>query len=111
MSSIRQNKVEALLQRELSLLFQQKSTQYCLGSMVSVTVVRVSADMSFAKCYLSVFLNKDKEVVLNKIRLDTKKIKKDLGVAMRSLRKMPDLVFFLDDSSDYAENIEKLLKK
>lgn len=111
MSSIRQNKVEALIQRELSTIFQKKSRIYCRGAMVSVTVVRVSADMSFAKCYLSIFLNKNKEEVFDQIRVDTKKIKKELSLAMKNYRKIPELVFFIDDSNEYAENIDNLLRK
>ena len=55
MSSIRQNKIEAVIQAELSTFFQRNASEICLGAMVTVTVVRVTSDLSLARCFLSVF--------------------------------------------------------
>ena len=111
MSTIRQNKIEVLIQKELAVIFQKNTSSICLGQMVSVTVVRVSADLSFAKCYLSVFPTKDKLKVLESIQGNTGKIKKELGSKLKNFRKTPTIAFYIDDSIDYAENIENLLNK
>ena len=111
MSTIRQNKIEALIQRELAIIFQKNTNSFCLGSIVSVTVVRVSPDLSFAKCYLSVFPTKEKQKIIGSIQNNIGKIKKDLGVKLKGFRKTPEIAFFIDDSIDYAENIDNLLNK
>ena len=64
MSSIRQNKIEGVIQEELSMFFQRNAREICLGAMVSVTIVRVTSDLSLARCYLSVFTGPDKKEVL-----------------------------------------------
>lgn len=98
------------MQKELSLYFQQKSIYY-LGKLISVTVVRVSPDLSVARVYLSIFPSGDIEKVLEMIVNDTGKIKYEMGKKLRNqLRKLPDLKFFLDDSLDHADKINELLK-
>ena len=110
MESTRLKKVERLVQKELSLYFQQKSTYY-LGKLISVTVVRISADLSVARVYLSIFPTTDIEKVFEMVVADTGKIKYEMGKKLRNaLRKMPDLKFFIDDSLDHAEKIDELLK-
>ena len=112
MSSIRQEKISSVLQQELSMIFQRESRTVCMGSMVSVTTVKISSDLSIAKVYLSIFAAKDKEAVLENIRLHAKQVKHALSqIVKMQLRKTPNLSFFLDDSLDYAEEINALLKK
>lgn len=112
MASVRQNKIAQLLQQELSLVFQREARTFCKGAMVSVTVVRVSPDLSVSRAYISVFGHKDKAAVLESIRESAIKIKHSIAQNVRfQLRKMPDLEFFLDDSIDYAMEIDNLLKK
>lgn len=111
MSSIRQNKIEAVIQAELSVFFQRHSAEVCLGSMVTVTVVRITSDLSYAKCYLSCFAGPEKEKVLENIRLHQGKIKKEVGNRLKNMRKIPELMFYIDDSLDYAMKIDELLKK
>jgi ribosome-binding factor A len=111
MSSIRQNKIEAVIQAELSTFFQRNAGEICLGSMVTVTVVRVTSDLSLARCFLSVFAGPDKNVVLENIRANQGKIRREVGNRLKNLRKIPDLVFQIDDSLDYAMKIDELLKK
>ena len=82
------------------------------GVLVSVTAVRVSPDLSVAKAYLSIFPSDKADELIKAIRANTKSIRYDLGQRVRlQLRKIPDLTFFIDDSLDYIENIDKLLKQ
>jgi ribosome-binding factor A len=111
MGSIRQNKIEGVIQEEMALFFQKNAREICLGAMVSVTAVRVTADLSLAKCYLSVFAGPDKKVVLESIRQHTGKIRGEVGKRLKNMRKIPDLAFYIDDSLDYAAEIDSLLKK
>jgi ribosome-binding factor A len=111
MSSIRQNKIEGVIQEEMALFFQRNSREICLGAMVSVTMVRVTADLSLAKCYLSVFAGPDKTSVLENIRQNSGKIRGEVGKRLKNMRKIPELAFYIDDSLDYAAQIDALLKK
>jgi ribosome-binding factor A len=109
METKRLNKVERLLQKELSDMFQRQ-TQAAPGTLISVSAVRVSADLSVAKAYLSIFPSDKGKDVLNTVRSNTKTIRYDLGQRVRlQLRKIPELSFFIDDSLDYLEKIDSLL--
>jgi ribosome-binding factor A len=110
MSSIRQSKIEAAIQGELSVLLQRLSAEVCLGAMVSVTVVRVTKDLSIAKCYLSVFAHPDPKEVLKCIQTNQGKIRGQIGIRLKNLRKIPSLSFYIDDSMEYASKIDQLLK-
>ena len=110
MESTRLSKIERLLQKELSDIFQ-KQTQAMHGILISVSVVRVSPDLSVARAYLSIFPSDKSKEMLENIR-NTKAIRFDLGQRIRKqVRKIPELTFFIDDSLDYIENIDNLLKK
>ncbi len=111
MGSIRQNKIEGVIQEELSTFFQRNAREICLGAMVSVTSVRVTSDLSLARCYLSVFAGPDKKEVLENIKTHNGKIRGDVGKRLKNMRKIPELVFLIDDSLDYAAQIDQLLKK
>ena len=103
MEGTRLQKIERLLQKELGDIFQ-KQTQAMHGVLVSVSVVRVSPDLSVAKAYLSIFPSAKGEELLKAIRANTKAIRYDLGQRVRlQLRKIPELSFFIDDSLDYIE--------
>ncbi|MDR1257916.1 MAG: 30S ribosome-binding factor RbfA [Tannerellaceae bacterium] len=109
METKRLSKIERLLQKELSEIFRRQ-TQATRGMIISVSVVRVSADLSVAKAYLSIFPSEKGEEVLESIRANVKSVRYELGQRVRlQLRKIPDLSFFIDDSLDYIENIDSLL--
>lgn len=110
MSSIRQNRIEGVIQEELSTYFQRNAREICLGAMVSVTIVRVTSDLSLARIYLSVFAGPDKKEVLANIQENSRKIRGEVGKRLKNMHKIPELKFFIDDSLDYAETIDKLLK-
>ena len=111
METTRQQKIARLIQKELSEIFRLETAK--IGNViVSVSTVRVSPDLSIAKAYLSVFpSNKGEEIVAN-INKNSKSIRYDLAQKVRfQLRKTPELAFYLDDSLDYIEHIDELLKK
>lgn len=111
METTRQAKISRLLQKELSEIFR-KQTAKIRGSIVTVTTVRVSPDLSVAKAYISVFPSDKGEAVLESVRKSAQSIRYELAKIVRyQLRKTPELSFFLDDSMDYLENIDSLLGK
>ena len=111
METTRQNKISRLIQKELSEIFllQTKSMN---GVLVSVSAVRISPYMSIARVYLSVFTSERSQEIVKKINDNMKSIRYELGTRVRhQLRIIPELKFFVDDSLDYAERIDELLKK
>ena len=111
MGTTRQNKIARLIQKELSEMFQQQ-TRTMHGVLVSVSVVRISPDMSYARAYLSVFPSERAEEIVKNINDNVKSIRYELGTRVRyQLRIIPELKFFVDDSLDYAAHIDELLKK
>ncbi len=110
METTRQNKIARLLQKELSDIFQ-KQTKAMSGVLVSVSTVRISPDMSIARGYLSVFPSERAEEIIKNINNNAKSIRYELGTRVRhQLRIIPELKFFVDDSLDYLERIDELLK-
>ncbi len=110
MSSLRQNKYARLLQKELGDYFLKEARNFQAGSMITITVVRISPDLAEAKVYLSFFQVKDRKAVLAKIISRTWEIRRWLGEQIRhQARVTPNLHFYIDDSLDYAENIDRLL--
>lgn len=110
METTSQNKIARLLQKELGDIFllQTKSMH---GVLVSVSAVRISPDMSIARVYLSIFPSEKGEELIKNINANMKSIRYELGTRVRfQLRIIPELKFFLDDSLDYLERIDELLK-
>ena len=111
MESTRQAKIARLIQKELSEIFRQQ-TAMTHGTIISVTTVRVSPDLSVAKAYLSVFPPEKATEILENINRSARTIRYELAQRVRfQLRKTPELTFFVDDSIDYLENIDHLLEK
>ena len=82
------------------------------GVMVSVTRVKISPDLSVCTAYLSVFPSEKGEEILNNVNANAKTIRYDLGQRIRNqVRIIPELRFFIDDSLDYIDRIDELLKK
>jgi ribosome-binding factor A len=112
MASIRQAKVESLLTRELSNILQRDVAGWGVHEMVTLTVVRISPDLSYARVYLSIFPNQRPNEVLEIIRHKVSYIRGVAGKILgQQLRVVPELVFLIDDSLDYAERIDELLNK
>jgi ribosome-binding factor A len=111
MESTRQKKVSRLIQKELADIFLRRGNEFAHGKLVSITRVRVSPDLSFAKVYISIFPATNQEEILESIREHGAKIRFDLGQKVRSqLRIVPDIAYHIDDSLDYIDKIDKLLK-
>ncbi|MEE1223471.1 MAG: 30S ribosome-binding factor RbfA [Bacteroidaceae bacterium] len=111
MDSTRQNKIARLIQKELSEMFQQQTRQ-TRGVLVSVSACRISPDMSICRVYLSVFPSEQAEQIVRNVNDNQKSVRFELGNRMRhQLRIIPELKFFVDDSLDYADHIDELLKQ
>ena len=111
MQETRQNKIARLLQKELSVIFQEQ-TRAMHGTMVSVTRTKISPDLSVCTAYLSIFPSERGEELLQNIEQNVKAIRYELGQRVRNqLRIIPELRFFIDDSHDYIDRIDQLLKK
>lgn len=110
MQTTRQEKISRLIQKELSDIFLSYSRQNT-GALVSVTQVRVTSDLSIARVYLSLFPQDKAEELFNAIKEDAKNVRFELGNRTRhQLRVIPELQFYADDSLNYLENIDRLLK-
>ena len=111
MQETRQNRISRLLQKELASIFQSQ-TRMLHGVLVSVTRVKVSPDLSICTAYLSIFPSDKAEELLNNINANDNTIRYELGQRTHNqLRIIPELRFFIDDSRDYLDRIDHLLKK
>ena len=111
MESTRQKKVSRLIQKELADIFLKRGNEFAHGKLVSITRVRMSPDLSFAKVYISIFPATNQEDILHSLEDHISKFRFDLGHKVRSqLRIVPDIAFHIDDSLDYIDKIDKLLK-
>lgn len=110
MESTRQLKISRLLQKDLGEIFQRESRNLAQGAMITVTKVHVTPDLAIAKVFLSLFATEDKSSLLKHIQKHGKEIRFNLGKRIgKQIRVVPELVFYLDDSLDYIDNIERLL--
>ena len=111
MEKTRKNKIERLIQKELSNLFLNE-TRKTHGMMVSVSECRISPDLSYCTAYISVFPSEKSEETIKNLTENVKTIRYELGQRLRyQLRIVPELRFFKDDTLDYMEHIDELLKK
>jgi ribosome-binding factor A len=111
MESKRQQRIARLLQKDLGEIFQKEAGHIVGKSLVTVTKVHVTSDLGILRAYLSLFATDDKPGLLENIRKHKNEIKYKLGNRIRQqLRAVPELEFYEDDSLDYIENIENLLK-
>jgi ribosome-binding factor A len=110
MDTTRQNKISKLIQKELADIFLHDSLPV-YDCMITVTKTTITKDLSIARAYLSLFNTEDSSATLKQIRTNTKDIRFRMGQKVKNqLRIVPSLEFFIDDSLDYIENIENLLK-
>lgn len=109
--SIRQEKIASVIKKELGIYFQQNAINMCKGAMVTVTTVRMSPDLSIAKVYISIFGGKNNDESFDHIDTNSRYIRHELSqIVKNQLRKTPELHFYRDDSFDYAQKIDNLLK-
>ena len=111
MDTTRQQKISRLIQKELSDIFQ-KQTASLHGVLVSVSAVRISPDLSVCRGYLSICPSERSAEILENINGNVRELRYELGRRLRyQLRIIPELKFFIDDSLDYIDHIDELLKK
>jgi len=110
METTRQQKIARLLQKELGDIFLKYARQIS-GTLITVTNARITPDLGLAHVHLSIFPNERTNEIFEKIQDTKKDVRYDLGNRIRhQVRIIPELVFHVDDSLDYAENIDRLLK-
>lgn len=101
-----QKDLSEIFQREVPHLFNGPANP---GAFITVTSVRISPDLSVARIYLSFLATKNKEMLLDEIREKSKTIRQHLAERVRhQLRIVPELNFFLDDTAEYADKMDKL---
>lgn len=111
METNRQKKIAGVLQKDLVDVLQSAARDGMKGVLISVTKVHVTTDLSQAKVYLSVFPNDKRDELLDGIKSNTTIIRHELAQRTRNqLRRVPDLLFYIDDSLDYIENIDNSLR-
>ncbi|HNQ67706.1 MAG TPA: 30S ribosome-binding factor RbfA [Bacteroidales bacterium] len=109
-NSKRQTQVGGLIQEELALIIQKKFGGLVPGRLVTISGVRMSSDLGLAKIYLSIFPSNDAGKIIKEINNNVSKIRFELGNSIRNdVRRIPELVFYLDDSLDYIEKIDNAL--
>ena len=109
MEGKRQAKIARLIQKDLSEIFRRQTA--AMGNvLVSVSAVKITPDLSLARVYLSIFPSEKGAEILANINKQSKTVRYELAqLVKQTLRKCPELQFYLDDSLDYIENIDRLL--
>jgi ribosome-binding factor A len=110
--SQRQKKIASVLQRDLVDVLQNAATQGGMhGILISVSKVKVTVDLSFAKVYLSIFPSDKGKELIEGIKSNAPLIKHEIAQRTKhQLRRMPKLEFFIDDSLEYMDQIDQSLK-
>lgn len=114
MQTTRQNKISRLIQQDLGDIFLKEMKPVLGNSLITVTRVRITSDLSIARIFVSIFPigGESKETVMGAINENNSDLRRRLGLREgKQLRIIPHLEFYLDDSLDYIENIENLLKQ
>ncbi|MEX0813915.1 MAG: 30S ribosome-binding factor RbfA [Chitinophagales bacterium] len=111
MSSRRQLKIGRLLQETLGEIFSRKGADYYGRALVSIISVNVTPDLLLARVNVSIYNVDDKEAVVTQLTQNKADIKKQLGQKLRNhFRKMPQLEFYLDNTLEEADRLERILK-
>ncbi len=111
MESTRQQKISKQIQKDLAEILQRDCGEIFRGLLLTVTAVRVSPDFGYAKIYISVFPFDRNEEVLATLSKNNWMIRKALGSRVKNqLKVVPEIEFFLDDSLEYIENIDRAMK-
>ncbi|MBA9075902.1 MULTISPECIES: 30S ribosome-binding factor RbfA [Rufibacter] len=112
MESKRQQKFARLIQKELAEIFQRNVSHLFQGAYISITDVKVSPDLGVAKVHLSLLLNPNGRDLLNEIRVNSKTIRHELAKRIKNqVRVIPELIFYLDDTAEYAAKMDKIISE
>lgn len=110
--SRRQKQVNKLLEQELNEIFQRRGWNIFGKGLLSIARVKITSDLSLARIYLSMFQIEDNKKLMGEMASKNREIRKDLGIRLKNqLRKIPELSFHLDDTLDYVDRIEEVLKR
>ncbi len=112
MENTRQQKVAKQIQRDIADILQREGAHLVRGLLVTVTTVRISPDLGYAKVYVSVFPFEQHQALLATLEENNWFIRRQLGQRIRNqLKVVPELQFFIDDSLEYIEHIDEALKR
>lgn len=112
MESKRQQKFAGVIQQDLALIFQREGNGYLPNTMVTITKVRVTPDLALARIFLSFFNSGNNQAALTTIKSHANEIRYKLGARIKDqVRVIPQLEFFVDDTSDYVERMDKIFDK
>lgn len=112
MESKRQQKFAGVIQKDLAEIFQREGLKYLPNTLVTITKVRVTSDLAIARVYLSFFNSNNNALALNTIKSHASEIRFKLGNRIKDqVRIVPQLDFYLDDTSEYVEHMDKLFDK
>ena len=111
METTRQQKIAKQIQKDVAEIFQKEGAGIVRGALVTVTAVRISPDFGYAKIYVSVFPFERSGEVMSSLEASTRLVRGALGQRIRNqLRNVPEIQFFLDDSLEYVEQIDRALR-
>jgi ribosome-binding factor A len=112
MTTTRQYRVSRLLQKELGDYFQKNGSEITGGKMVTVTVVRISPDLGIAKVYISIFPTDGSDKAIQSVNERVASIRNEMGKRIKhQVRRIPEFIFYQDDSLDYIDHIDNLLNE
>ncbi|MES2275769.1 MAG: 30S ribosome-binding factor RbfA [Bacteroidota bacterium] len=112
MESKRQQKFAGVIQQDLAAIFQREGMGYLPNTMVTITKVRVTPDLALARIFLSFFNNTNTQLALQTIKSHANEIRYKLGARIKDqVRVIPQLEFFVDDTSEYVERMDKIFDK
>jgi ribosome-binding factor A len=107
----RQRKIAGVLQKDLVDVLQKAAQDGMKGTLISVSKVHVTSDLGVAKVYLSIFPSDKRDAIIKGVQSNTASIRYEMAKRTKNqLRRMPELLFFGDDTLDYIEEIDKSLK-
>ena len=112
MGSVRQKKFASLLQKEMAEIFQRDVKNLLPNNIISIQMIEVSPDLSVAKIYLGMLMSNTKHITFDAINDHKSEIRKALGKRIgKQVRRVPELIFYLDEGAEHAQHIEDILNK
>jgi ribosome-binding factor A len=112
MESKRQQKFAGVLQQDLAAIFQREGMNYLPNTLVTITKVRVTPDLAIARVFLSFFNNANVQQSLQIVKSHANEIRYKLGARIKDqVRVVPQLEFFVDDTNEYVERMDKIFDK
>ena len=112
MESKRQQKFAGVIQQDLAAIFQREGMNYLPNTLITITKIRVTPDLAIARVFLSFFNNTNPQAGLQTIKLHANEIRYKLGARIKDqVRIIPQLEFFVDDTSEYVERMDKIFDK